>query len=257
MAFYSTLEDIKAGFFDGENPNWELHNGKPAVRPTGGTRYKTLIAESEDGDSMEQSWQRLENALDRISAKGGNAIVYIGDKEEDPVFSIPISLSTKTSSRGPGSSQEGPYRYNQLAGLGLPYDIKTAIEKERELWELKKTVEELQAGTGSVWEQIGQKIIESVDVNALISGLMGFASQVSGKGQNSPQAEQQPPTMSIQKPDTEASPGATIHDEEIEDKVDNLLDELEKHMDKQEMRKFLDNITQVVKTNPGMLKSLK
>lgn len=258
MAFYSNIQDIRETFFEHSPKSWEMHNGKPSQRPTAG-RYKSLIAESDDADDLESSWGRLENALDRVSPKGGNAMIYFfREKDNDPFLSVPVSLSTKTSSRG----GEEPERRARLSGpglYGLPYDLKTAIEKERELWELKKLVEEMQnSQPGGIWEQIGQKLISEIDVNSLVNTIVGIVAKVGARPDtNYPQFQAQTPTTPPQVIPQHATDTGEDEPDEIEEKTIDLLESLENHMSRKELSEFLEKLKKTVDENPAVLKMIQ
>lgn len=258
MAFYSILSDIRETFFEHSPKSWEMHNGKPSQRPSAG-RYKSLIAESDDSDDLESSWGRLESALDRVSPKGGNAMIYFfREKDNDPFLSVPVSLSLKTSTRQ-NEPTERQSRIGAGPGLyGLPYDLKTALDKERELWDLKKQIEEMQsAQPGGIWEQIGQKIISEIDVNSLVNTLVGIVAKVGAKPENNfPQFQVQVPTQPQVIPQHATDTGEDEPDE-IEEKTIDLLESLENHMSKKELSEFLGKLKKTVDENPAVLKMIQ
>lgn len=260
MAFYSNISDIRETFFEHSPKAWEMHNGKPSQRPSAG-RYKSLIAESDDSDDLESSWGRLESALDRVSPKGGNAMIYFfREKDNDPFLSVPVSLSLKTSTRQ-NETEERRSRISGSPGLyGLPYDLKTAIEKERELWELKKQVEDMQgAQPGGIWEQIGQKIISEIDVNSLVNTIVGIVARVGAKPENNIpqfQFQAQPPPQPQAIPEHLTDDGNDEPDE-IEEKAIDLIESLENHMSRKELSEFLGKLKKTVDENPAVLKMIQ
>lgn len=169
MVYYNSINDIKEVFFeyfqDGHPAKWALYSGKGrANRPTGKTAMGNLLYAQNADMEPGESWRILEGKLSKFG-QGGYAHLYLGDENE--YTNIPIYFNHTGSAGINGQPDVASFS-------GLPYNLLTAIEKERQLWDLENKLErilESQAANVSVWDRVGEKLLESDQLPAMINGL--------------------------------------------------------------------------------------
>lgn len=247
MAYYSDLEHIKAVFFEKEIPDWEFYRGTNINKPPVEKRFSRLIDESPEGAGIDESWNQLEDVLNRVSYKGGKAVLFLGPKGETPVFALPISLSKHTMSQPPtfATGQRGGISSQQYYSVGARGFSETLDDKMR-IYDLER---QLESGSGDMWTQIGQSVLEKIDPNTIALALSNLITGLTGKPVQMPniQAAQQ----------TAPKVGAASEDD-LEGAIENLMGTVSNALgdDPEKMKRLFDNLDTMIKTNPAILKQL-
>jgi len=237
LAYYNEIDDIKEVFFAKDLPNWELYNGRIKNRPAGDRKIPNLI-DSFGGDDISQSWDSLEGTLNRVSAKGGNAMLFLGPIHDKPKFAIPISLSTKTMTRQTGQQNNGAYIGARSVG--------DTIADKMKIYDLERRIQDMEGSRqGSFWEQIGERFAQEIDPNTVVGMITGLLTQNMPSVQ--PNINGSPP---VEMPESE-------NDESIDNAINEMVELLESNMSKAEMLRFLNKTTAAIKANPELIKNLK
>ena len=252
MPAFSDIQHIREAFFDLDRPEWELYNGKKSGRPNENSRTSSLIAESPEGASIEDSWETLSTWLERVSYRGGASTLFVGNKEKTPYRTMVLHLSKHTM-KNPPTIGRGANEYSAIGGYK---GINEMLELRMQNYDLARKIEDMQNPQGSFFEQIGQRLVESVDFNALIPAVVnmvnGFASKQGIQG--IPQAAFQPE----QKTDQE-NVSIEGKEKDLESSIESLMQTIALHMqgDETEMKKFFDGVNQAINQNPQILQQLK
>lgn len=250
MAYYSDLEHIKSVFFEKDIPDWEFYRGTNTNRPPIEKRFTRLIDESPDGASIDESWNQLEDVLNRISYKGGKTVLFLGPKGDTPVFAIPISLSKHTMSEPPvfATGQRGGITSHQFTGIGARSYNETLSDKMR-IYDLERQLEA--SGQGDIWTQIGNTVLDKIDPNTIVLALSNLVSTLTGKGPIMPIQPTQPTQIHGTKETDSDS-------EELEQTIERLMETLSVNLDNDpaKMKRLFENLEMMIKTNPAMIKQL-
>lgn len=243
--FYDNIPAIKEVFFEFGSPYWRLHDNRGNKSyPSGRTKNNGLLFAQERDTETLDSWNILEGKLRLFTNRGGYAHLYQGTPDE--YIHIPIFFPHHSESQTVGNNNP----LSQLTGLGMPYDLRTAIEKERENWELKKRLEDLenaQLNGGSFAERAMERIMESEQFPVVVSQLLGALSRVG--------VQQSPPTIGAQQvsdnqggPRPQLESGLMDHFETEQEareyiaKMDYLLS-----LDKESIKNWIDGVISQVK----------
>lgn len=248
MAYYSEIENIRAAFFQKEQPEWEFFRGTNTNKPLHEKKAQRLIDESPDGAGLDESWNYLEEVLNRISYKGGKAVLFVGPKEENASFVMPISLSKHTMSEPPvfATGQRGGLHYGQGAGIGARSYDQTLSDKMK-IYDLERRLEDAQfSGT---WSAIGQTLLEKIDPNTIVLALSNLISGLTGKNINIPTMEEKKPT---------AGEIGGKAEEQLENSIERLMETISRQFnnDPEKMKKLFDGLNDMVEKNPAILKQL-
>lgn len=237
MAYYSDIQDVKAVFFKKEIPHWELYNGRIKNRPAAERKVTNLINAS-DADDLDSAWHELEETLNMVSSKGGNAMLFLGPHSDPPKFAVPIRLSTKTMTRETGISVNG--RATSVTGFDSVLNDKLAI------YDLQRQVEDLkQSQVGGFWDQLGQRFAEQIDPNTII----GIVGSLLGK--------QIPNTTQVAGPMDDGE-HETDEPAQLQSAVENVVGVLSQHMSSEaEISAFLNKMSKTISDNPAILQQLK
>lgn len=248
MAYYSDLEHIKSVFFEKEIPDWEFYRGTNTNRPPVEKRFTRLIDESPEGAGLDESWNQLEDVLNRVSYKGGKAVLFLGQKGEQPAFALPISLSKHTMSQPPtfATGQRGGISSQQYYSVGARSYDQTLADKMK-IYDLERQLQDGQGG--DMWSQIGQTLLERIDPNTIVLAVSNLISSLTGKPVTAPniQMKEQPEKI-----------GQKADGEELEESIERLMQTISQNLDDdpEKMKKLFDNLSRMVETNPGMIKQL-
>lgn len=236
MIFYTSIDDIRNvfyEFFDGntENAIWSLYNGRgKAVKPSGKAVYAGLIYNQEKDISLDESWGILSQQLSRFHR--GYAHLYLGGDEK--YISVPISFGTDGQQNA------------SIGNMGLPYNVLTAIEKERKIWELENRLERLLEASesrSSFVERIGEKLMESEQLPLILNGVIGLLTRLSGQ----PMPQQALPA--IQGTDDEQESG--------ENDIFSFESQIKGNFQSTgEMRMYLRKMAQLINADPNGMKAV-
>lgn len=243
MAYYSSIEDIREKFEELSAEQWQLYNGKAKNRPKPEVKYRFLLDEYREGGT-EDAFNHLENTLNRVSLKGGNATLFIGPDDQTPVLVMPIALSNKTTTRQVAGTQVTGM--NQQAGYR---NFNDTLSDKLAIYDLQKKIADMEnSSSGSFIERIGERVLDNISPDLLVAGLTAIISKVAGVPVQMPAAVQGAPAADQQ---TDFTPG-------LDDAVDRLIDALSGSFDdEREMIQFIDKMTNTVKNNPAILKQLR
>lgn len=240
MAFYSNIEDVKEVFLKKDVPDWELYNGKPRNRPGESTRYKYLLSES-SSDDLHSSWLELEEALNRVSAKGGNGTLFLGPKDQTPVLLLPIRFSVQTMTRQTG---------NNSAGVTGIRSMNETLEDKMKIYDLQRRLEDVENASGGIWDSIGQSVAEKIDPNTIVNAVTMLITSMAGKANvNGTQDVSQP----IENVNNEIAGELPAVSDSVNEIVSVLNNELG---DEKESAKFLSRMAEMIKQNPAIIKNL-
>jgi len=242
MAGYVDISNLETAFNRLGQKDWRLFSGKPKSIPTGVAANRTLLAQSSDGvEDIESSWSELAGWMQGIAQGGGNAVLFLGPKNTEPIRALDITLSRRMMP-DPPSQENRP----GLTGAAMGYNQTLQLMMEN--YDLKRQIEDLSHPGGSVWEQIGARLIESINFDTLISALM---KQPSGVLNNSPVN----PSQSISD-NTQAAKVAGA--ETLEDVAESLITTIAAHLDDDEEKimRFLKGIEKTIARNPSIINQL-
>lgn len=243
MAYYSSIDDIREKFEELNAEQWQLYNGKAKNRPKPEVKYRFLLDEY-TGNGSEESFSHLENVLNRVSLKGGNATLFIGRDDQTPVLIMPISLSSKTTTRQVAGQVAG-----QAGAMPGIRGFNDTLSDKLAIYDLQRKLADMEnASQGSFLERIGERVLDNISPDLLVAGITAIISKVAGVPVQMPAAVQGAPTAGAQ---TDFTPGL---DESIDRLVDALSGSFE---DEREMIQFIDKMTNTVKNNPAILKQLR
>ena len=251
MAYYSDLEHIKSAFFEKEIPDWEFYRGTNTNKPPVEKRFTRLIDESPEGAGLDESWNQLEDVLNRVSYKGGKAVLFLGPKGEHPVFAIPISLSKHTMSQPPtfATGQRGGISSQQYYSVGARSVDQTLADKMR-IYDLEHQLQNDQGG--DMWSQIGQTLLERIDPNTIVLAVSNLISSLTGK------PLMPTPITQSNTSGEQYKVGQKADGEDLEESIERLMQTISQNLDDDpdRMKKLFDNLERMVATNPAMIKQL-
>ena len=250
MAYYSDIEHIKTAFLEKGLNEWELYSGTKTTRPNVDQKFRFLIDESAEGVELEESYNQLEDVLNRVSYKGGKAVLMLGNKDEKPAFVMPILLSKHTMTTPPEFDTGQRGGYNQGTSLGARSLNETLADKMR-IYDLERQLEN--SGGGDVWSQIGNTIIEKIDPNMIVLAVSNLIAGITGKSIEMPKPAPTEPAKvgSIPAADNRS-------EDELEESIERLMQTVSSNLndDPEKMKKLFENLEAMVRTNPAMLKQL-
>jgi len=168
MLYYRDIADIKRLFFDYQNPVWVLYTGKgTAGLPSGkAANNNLLLRQPEDDLDLGGSWQILETTLLGLAKTGGYGKLFIGTEAEN--IGVPIYLPHRGEQDNQAAGISG-----YMAGNVPPWNYLDMIAKERELWELRREIEDIKnANQGGFFERMIESMAETGQLQAIISGFI-------------------------------------------------------------------------------------
>lgn len=167
---WTSIDDVVQWMIDHESYIWVIYSAD----------RKTILSRNESTTDQTKSTQWMKRELEKRSLYGGTYAVYINDKKgnggewSDVVIAPQLNGGQVAGINGTGLQSSMPYGVK---------GIEDYIEKEFERRELKKRVEELEAGVGQsekFWQQQVNKLTEHPDFNpnTPILAIGGLASRV-------------------------------------------------------------------------------
>lgn len=148
-------------------PKWNLYRGFHNKLPFNQIIYK----QEDDNKSVEDSFAELMELINMQSSVGAQFTIYVpyisGNKGGSMFYGVGAFSGTRSAALA-GAPQLGMVSINE---------IDQRIAKERQLWDMERKIEDLQAaerGRMSMWESLCEKVIEDVDFNQLSQSISGL-----------------------------------------------------------------------------------
>jgi len=198
MVVYQNIQDIKEAFFDIGKPIWRLYNHKAkAAFPK--NKHTNLLGSNTEEMPLGASWEKLEKQLQRFTLQGGYCNIWIGDSPTD-AYNIPIWFP-QNNTPGGGGNNTG---MNGLSVSGIGQFYEQRMNDQIQLYEMRRELEDMknQQAPNSVWERIGERLLESDQIGNIASTLV--ATMLRGTPKSAPMPGQnQPNPPAIQRTDKE------------------------------------------------------
>lgn len=164
--FIDNYEDLQEWVKLTKNTAWNLYSGWPEKFSA-----QHFLAKCEDETDQDASWDLLKRMIEINSSQGGHFTVYI-PAPGNRGFSTRVKIGTTNAAAMAG-----------VGGIGNPYALgmiplqqhEDLLRREREVWELKKDIEDLRAQQGSsvgAFGKILDKVTEELDINNVFNALV-------------------------------------------------------------------------------------
>lgn len=165
--YIDNYEDLAEWIKNTKQTAWNLYAGWP--EKFSATHF---LAKCEDESDADASWELLKRMIEINASNGGNFTVYI-PQPGNRGFSTRIQIR----SNNPAAANAG------VAGIGNPYALgmipmqqhEDLLRREKEMWEMKKEIEDLKSQQGSSVGALGKimdKITEELDINNVFNALV-------------------------------------------------------------------------------------
>lgn len=244
MVFVDNIQDIKETFFELQQPQFKLYNGKPkATYPSGRSATSNLLYNQNDPNmDLTDAWNRLEPQLARFAGRGGYANLWVGTKDGDH-YNIPIYFPHRNE---PGNMQ------NQTGVAGMPqaygpYGINAVLEDKMRIYDLEHKIDEV---ANSQNQGIGQRLIDRILENdALVANLLStFTSAMLG---GIPRNYRPPQPVQGQKPEV----GAELPPVDVSELGLHFVERIKSGFSTEaEMQGYLNKVADLFSRDPETMK---
>lgn len=180
MNRHSCLTDITAlqsWYLALNTPQWNLYRGFHNKMPV-----NAILKQQNDQLPLQDSWDLLANMINAQSSQGGQFTVYVpayaGGKGAVQHLSINMALSPSVAGYGVPNAGLAGYPPN-MSDFVSAQELERRISDERERWELKKKVEDMESQLDSAtdWQDIVMAKVMEIDPNTIVANLGGFLQQ--------------------------------------------------------------------------------
>lgn len=238
----SSQENLWTWFEKLNCPTWNLYRGFHNKL----LHSQLIYRQTDTNKTVEESFDELVELTNMQSGSGAQFTIYVPYMSGNKGASIFYGLGAYASGRGSainGLPQTG-------MGVVSINDVDRRIQEARNLWELEKTVEDLQAaerGRMSFWETMMEKVVEEVDLNKVFDQIGAIATAALSKR---PVSLQGTPGEAINQPEAPAY-------EYAEEVILPFLDSIRQHFDtNEEFANFLQNVQTKFQQNPRVFISM-
>lgn len=165
--FIDNYEDLQEWVKSTKVTSWNLYHGWPEKFVT-----SHFLARCDDESDPDVSWDLLKRMIEINASQGGRFTLY-----------IPLPSNRGFTTRIQIGNANGATSVAGMATMGNPYSMgmipmqqhEDLLRREKETWELKKRLEDLEAQQGSSVGAVGKiidKITEELDINNVFNALV-------------------------------------------------------------------------------------
>jgi hypothetical protein len=141
-----------------------------------------IIKQNNDQMLIDDSWAHLERMIQINSSQGGQFTIYIPAYPGGKGAVQHLSLNMQAAGQGFGATAPGMAGFPVAApGMGYvsPDELTRRLNDEREKWEMKRKIEDMEAAMESAtdWQDILMAKVMDIDPNTIVANLGGFLQQ--------------------------------------------------------------------------------
>lgn len=247
-SYISDLESLKTWFYGIGKPNWKLMRGFQESTKDRVTIYQ----QSDEMLDLDESWALLEQMISLNCSGGGRFTVFVPTLANGKGALVLVQIGDFTSSQYPALAG-----YPGQMGMLPAAELESRIKREREMWELRRELEDLRAAqeaSAGIGEILIEKLRE-VDLAPIIQGIAQVFTRPGVAVHGTPgdfyaqPAQAQPQAA----PSTGEEEGYTYEG----NRLIPLLDSIRQHFQtNEEFFDFLGKVAQKFSQNPGLYKTL-
>jgi hypothetical protein len=240
--YISNFEDLEYWFRAVESPKWNLYRGHHEKM-----NNMHMIAKLDDEDvTVDESWEQLRRMIEINSKFGGTFTVYANNTRNNRNQTAHVAINT------PGPAMAGlggmPGMYGGY-GMGMipAEEVENRIRKEREIWDLKSRIENMEAESESrvgFMEKVFEKVIQDIDFNNLGKALSAIL-----------MSRTAPAAVQAAQVNLQGVPEDQTNFEYATERIVPFLDRIRPHFsDDESFYSFLDRVVDFFEKNPEMSK---
>jgi len=244
-SYISDLESLKTWFYGIGKPNWKLMRGFQESTKDRVTIYQ----QSDEMLDLDESWALLEQMISLNCSGGGRFTVFVPTMANGKGALVLVQIGDFSTSQYPALAGYP----GQMGGMLPAAELESRIKREREMWELRRELEDLRAAqeaSAGIGEILIEKLRE-VDLAPIIQGIAQVFTRPGVAVHGTPGDFYAPPQAA-------PPPGAGEEGYTYEgNRLIPLLDSIRQHFStNEEFFDFLGKVAQKFSQNPGLYKTL-